>query len=59
MPGSLKVHRIYTERFFQTFFVFFDVFFFLEMWSDSKNYVPLQDNKIFELGHTIKLGLVR
>ena len=40
------------------FFCFLLWFFFVEMQSDSNNYVRLQDDEISELGHTIKSALV-
>ena len=52
-PAVRNFHRISTERFFNSnFLMVSDVS--LEMQSDSKNYVGLQDDEITEPVHTIK-----
>ena len=53
MPGSQKFSQNFTQRFFQTSqLMVFRVS--LEMQSDSKSYVGVQDDEITELVHTIK-----
>ena len=51
-PAIRNFHRISTERFFLKFLMVFDVS--LEMQSDSKNYVNVQDDEIIEFVHSIK-----
>ena len=54
-PEVGNFHRISSERSFK---LLDDTDVSLEMWSDSKNYVRLQDDEITELVHTIKSACV-